>query len=102
MESFDEAEFGTAGADDTTARERHVDFYALVMSDRVCVAPGTGEPAQPPNYGVTIVRLDMPVEMAKMVTQKRVIVQGPLSRNIGAEGDPVVAMKVTGLAGAGE
>ncbi len=100
MEAFDEAQFDEA-AGDTTARERHADFYALVMADRVCVSDpeDTGRPA---THHVTIVRLDMPAEMAKMVVQRRVMVQGPLARSHGAEGDPAVVMKVAGLAGPGQ
>lgn len=91
IEAFDEAEA------DTAARERHTDYYALVMSERICLQGVEGDPKRPAAFHVTVVRLDMPAEMAKMVVQKPVLVQGALS-NGGPDADPPVTMKVRGLA----
>ncbi len=82
---------------DTSRRERQTDYYALVMTERICLQGVDGDPKRPPAHHVTIVRLDMPAEMAKMVVQKPVLVQGALS-NGGPDADPPVTMKVGGLA----
>ena len=91
MEAFDEAE------GDTVERPREVDYYALVLPERVCMA-GTADPARPELRNVTLVRLDMPVEVAKAALQRKVMVQGPLSAE--PDADAPVVMKVTGLTGA--
>lgn len=91
IEAFDEADA------DTTARSRHIDFYALVMDQRICVQAAGEDAARPELRNVTVVRLDMPPEMAKMVLQRRVAVQGPLSPNDSPDTDPPVMMKVGGL-----
>lgn len=91
MEAFDESEV------DTVMRTRQTDFYALVVPERICMRGVEGDPSQPQAYHVTVVRLDMPTEMARQLLQKRVVVQGPLSPNAEPDADPPVAMKVAAL-----
>lgn len=86
LEAFDEAEADTVG------RTREVDYYALVLAERVCVAGAAGRPAV---HNVTVIRLDMPAEAAKGAVQQRVLVQGALA--VDAEADAPPVMKVTGM-----
>ncbi|MGA0605560.1 hypothetical protein ACO2Q0_06120 [Phenylobacterium sp. VNQ135] len=98
MEAFDDAsQTGSETTNAEIARERRTDFYALVMPERICLQGVDGDPQRPGASHVSIVRLDMPAEMAKMVVQRSVVVQGPLS-NGGPDADPPVVMKVAGLA----
>ncbi len=93
MEAFDEAEA------DTVLRSRNVDYYALVMPERVCMAGVPGDPARPAANHVTVVRLDIPVEMARSLVQKQVAVQGPVSAAADPAADPPLVMKVQALGG---
>lgn len=92
IEAFDETE------GDTVERAREVDYYALVLSDRICAAPTAAGPKTPELRNVTLVRLDMPVEVAKAALQRKVVVQGPLSAE--PDADAPLVMKVTGMTGA--
>lgn len=91
MEAFDEAEA------DTVERPRNVDYYALVMPERVCISGAPGDAARPETHHITVVRLDMPVEMARTLVQKRIAVQGPLSATRDPAADPPLVMKVQAL-----
>lgn len=91
IEAFDEAEA------DTVERPRNVDFYALVMPERTCVAGVAGDPHRAELQHVTVVRLDMPVEMARNLLQRRVVVQGPVSADADPSADPRLVMKVKAL-----
>jgi len=92
MEAFNEAE------GDTVERDRQIDYYALVLPERLCMAGAAADPARPELRNVTVVRLDMPVEVAKAALQRKVVVQGPLSAD--PDADAPLVMKVTGLTGA--
>ncbi|WP_309091232.1 hypothetical protein [Phenylobacterium sp.] len=92
VEAFDEAE------GDTVQREREIDYYALILSERVCAAGVPGDPNKPELRNLTVVRLDIPVEVAKAALQRKVMVQGPLAAEPGA--DAPLVMKVAGMTGA--
>lgn len=77
-------------------RARKIDYYALVLPDRICVADKASALVEAPDFRVTLVRLDAPPGVLEGLLQKTVEVTGPLSRAEGEE--PEVAMDVRKLA----